>query len=123
MNPLKHMEVIFGAVVAAALLVAALPERDARAAAGGNGAATQRQVHSGSIARTGVPGAPASMAAAPLGVADEAAPAPSAVAILATSQNAAGPMPVVVIKGKRMSAREKRRAALTASAVAEPVRI
>lgn len=78
MNSIKHMEALFGVLAAAALLVAALPERSARAAA---------------------------------------RPAPvSAVGSLTAA------IPVVVVKAKRMSAREKRRAALVASAVAAPER-
>lgn len=100
MKALKHMEAIFGALAVAALLVAALPEHDARAA----GAATAKATAASPAARTPI------------------TPAPSAATLSATPQSTASPMIVVVIKGKRMSAREKRRAALTASAVADPVR-
>jgi hypothetical protein len=102
MKALKHMEAIFGALAVAALLVAALPEHDARAA----------------VAAT----ATAKATAAPPAARTPKTPAPSAVTLSATPQSTANPMIVVVIKGKRMSAREKRRAALTASAVADPVR-
>ncbi|MFL6708071.1 MAG: hypothetical protein ACJ8HI_07685 [Massilia sp.] len=75
MNPLKHMELIFGLVVAAGLLVAAAAEHNARAAT------------------------------------------PDSQASAAVSQPiaSAGNMAVVVIHGKRMSSREKRRAALSAA--------
>lgn len=79
MNPLKHMELLFGLVVAAALLLAAAGERDARAAAPGANAALVDQP----IAR-------------------------------------AGNMAVVIVRAKRMSSRDKRRAALSAT---EPMRI
>jgi hypothetical protein len=83
MNPLKHMELIFGLVVAAALLLAAAGERDARAAA------------------------------------PRAAGARSA-AIIDQPIASAGAMAVVIVKGKRISSREKRRDALSAT---EPMRI
>ena len=72
MNPLKHMELIFGLVVTAGLLMAAAAEQNARAATPGSGAVSQ----------------------------------PIA---------SAGNMAVVVIHGKRMNSREKRRAALSAA--------
>jgi hypothetical protein len=83
MNPLKHMELIFGLVVTAALLLAAAGERDARAAAPGRA---------------------------------DARPAAAADQPIAS----AGTMAVVIVKGKRMNSREKRRAALSAT---EPMRI
>jgi hypothetical protein len=78
MNPLKHMELIFGLVVTAALLMAAAGERDARAAAP----------------------RPAASIAQPIASADH--------------------MAVVIVKGKRMSSRDKRRAAQLAD---QPLRI
>jgi len=85
MNPLKHMELIFGLVVTAALLLAAAGERDARAAAPGRAGAR-----------------------------------PAAAADQPIASAGAGTMAVVVVKGKRMNSREKRRAALSAT---EPMRI
>ncbi|WP_426110912.1 hypothetical protein [Massilia sp. PWRC2] len=70
MTALKHMETLFGIAAIAALLVAALPRHEARAAARAR------------------PAAPAQLHAAPTTAAE------------------------VVIKGKRLSARERRRAAL-----------
>ena len=87
MNPLKHMEVLFGAAVAAALLMAATPHQPRVTSVG---------------ARTSLP-------------------LPQSTATTATVV-VIEPMPVVIIKGKRMTGREKRRAALTESAVAAPVR-
>ncbi|MDB5961922.1 MAG: hypothetical protein JWP59_3216 [Massilia sp.] len=98
MDPLKHMEVIFGAVAAIALLLAAVPDSDARAAARPNSvvSAPTHSAQSGS--------------GTALAIAEEVR--------IATP----GTMAIVVIKGKRLSAREKRRAALAASAIAAPER-
>ncbi len=78
MNPLKHMELIFGLVVATALVLAAAGERDARAAGARPAATIDQPIASAST------------------------------------------MAVVFVRAKRMSSREKRRAALSAS---EPIRI
>lgn len=72
MNPLKHMELIFGLLVSAALLTAVAAEGKARTATPGAGAVSQPIASAGSMA-------------------------------------------VVVVPGKRMSSREKRRAALSAA--------
>lgn len=90
MNPLKHMELIFGVIVVAALLTAAMPERSASAAARRASTVATQFAEAARHA--------------------DAAPARSA-------------MPVVVIKGKRLNPREKRRSALTFSAVADPVKL
>ena len=87
MNPLKHMEVLFGAAVVAALLIAATPHQPRLTSVGD---------------RTSLP------------LSQSTATKADVVAVQ--------PMPVVIIKGKRMTGREKRRAALTDSAVAAPVR-
>ena len=110
MNPLKNMEIIFGAVAAAALLFAAMPERDARAANAANVArstptATAHWSPAASI-----------RAAQDKLVLPTPVPLPTPAAAVATPAS----MAVVVIKGKHLNAREKRRAALTASAVAAP---
>lgn len=75
MNPLKHMELIFGIVLAVTLVMSPLTERNARASAIG-----------------------------PLG--EKAVPVAHPVA------TAGGPMAVVIVNGKRLSSRDKRRAAL-----------
>lgn len=108
MNPLKNMEIIFGAVAAAALLFAAMPERDARAANAANVARSTATAHWSPAASI--------RAARDKLVPPTAVPLPTPTAAVATPAS----MAVVVIKGKHLNAREKRRAALTASAVAAP---
>jgi hypothetical protein len=85
MNPLKHMELIFGLVVTAGLLMAAAADRNASAAAPAPATAA---------ASTSMPTTTAANGAVPQPVAR------------------AGMMAVVIVKGKRMSSREKRRAAV-----------
>jgi ADP-ribosylglycohydrolase len=95
MNPHKHMEAIFGAVAVTALLIAALPDNAARAAAH-----TAPSTATPSATPSDITGAIPNPAAASSNTAEQA--------II----HGAGVMPVVVIKGKRLSAREKRRLAL-----------
>lgn len=87
MNPLKHMVAILGSAAVTSLLFASLPDRDAQAAA------RERQQAAGAAVNTGTdPGEEGrDLAQAP------------------------GAMPVVIIKGKRPNARDKRRLAMADS--------
>lgn len=95
MNPHKHMEAIFGAVAVAALLIAALPDSAARAAA-----------RTASSSAT-----PSATLSAITGASRNSAPGSGTMPEQAVIHGE-GVMPVVIIKGKRLSAREKRRLAL-----------
>ena len=102
MNPHKHMEAIFGAVAVTALLIAALPDSAARAAA-----------HTAPSAAT-PSSTPSARLSAITGASPNSAPGSGTMAEQAVIHGA-GVMPVVVIKGKRLSAREKRRLALASA--------